>query len=163
MNDERTIQLDRMRFTKNTLSANFALLAILLDVCFFISIYETNAGSYYYNILMGASILYNLIFLLAAFLSSEGVKNYNVGYSYLLILLGIIQIARIFIYPVRAHAAELAAAGGEMVKVMGTAQFVRVVLYLALSALCCFVSAVVGIQRSRALSAHLATLNTQAA
>ena len=163
MNEERTIRLDRMRFTKNTMSANFALLAILFDILFFISIYETNAGSYYYNILIGASILYNLIFLLAAFLASEGVKNYNIGYAFLLIPLGAVQVVRIFIYPVKAHAAEIAGAAGEMTKVMGTAQFVRVVLYLALSALCCFAGAVVGIRRSRALSAHLASLNTQAA
>ena len=38
MNDEKTIQLDRMRFTKNTTSANLALLAILFNVLFFISI-----------------------------------------------------------------------------------------------------------------------------
>lgn len=162
MNDEKTIQLDRMRYTKNTFSANLALLAIFFDVCFFISIYESNVGSYYYNILIGASILYNLIFLLAAFLSSEGIKNYNIGYSYLLIILGIIQVVRIFIYPVRAHAAEVTVAM-EQVKVMGNGQFIRVVLYLGLSALCCFASAVVGIQRSRALSAHLASLNTQTA
>ena len=70
MNDEKTIQLDRMRFTKNTTSANLALLAILFNVLFFISIYESDKGSWYYTILVGASILYNLIFLLAAFLAS---------------------------------------------------------------------------------------------
>ena len=63
MNDEKTIQMDRMRFTKNTTSANLALLAILFNVLFFISIYESDKGSWYYTILVGASILYNLIFL----------------------------------------------------------------------------------------------------
>ena len=77
MNDEKTIQLDRMRFTKNTTSANLALLAILFNVLFFISIYESDKGSWYYTILVGASILYNLIFLLAAFLASEGVNRYG--------------------------------------------------------------------------------------
>ena len=45
MNDEKTIQLDRMRFTKNTMSSNLALLAILFDVLFFISIYESDKAS----------------------------------------------------------------------------------------------------------------------
>jgi len=58
MNDERTTRLDRMRFTKNTLSSNLALLAIIFDVCFFISIYESDVGSWYYTILVGGSILY---------------------------------------------------------------------------------------------------------
>ena len=105
MNDEKSIRLDRMRFTKNTLASGLALLAILFDVFYFISIYESNVGSWYYNILMGASILYNLVFMLAAFLSSEGIKNYKIGYSYVMIVLGILQIVRIFIYPVKAHAA----------------------------------------------------------
>ena len=99
MNDDKQVRLDRMRYTKNTLASGLALLSILFDVFFFISIYESNVGSWYYNVLMGASILYNLIFLLAAFLSSEGIKNYKISYSYLMIALGIGQIIRIFIYP----------------------------------------------------------------
>ena len=105
MNDEKTVRLDRMRYAKNSFSSGFALLAILFDVFFFISLYESDVGNYYYNILIGASILYNLIFMLAAFLCSEGVKNYKIGYSWLMILLGAGQIVRIFIYPVQAHAA----------------------------------------------------------
>ena len=75
VNEERFIQRDRMRFTKNTLSSGLALLAILFNVIYFVSIYKSDVGSYYYNIIMGASILYNLIFMLVVFLSSEGVKS----------------------------------------------------------------------------------------
>ena len=162
MNDERTTRLDRMRFTKNTLSSNLALLAIIFDVCFFISIYESDVGSWYYTILVGGSILYNLIFMLAAFLSSEGIKNYKIGYSYLMIVLGIIQIVRIFIYPVKAHNAVVTIQE-QAVTVMEGGQFTRVVLYLVLSAACLFAGAVVGIIRSRALAGHLATLESKAA
>ena len=162
MNDERTTRLDRMRFTKNTTSANLALLAIIFNVCFFISIYESDVGSWYYTILVGGSILYNLIFMLAAFLSSEGIKNYKIGYSYLMIVLGIIQIARIFIYPVKAHNTVITIQE-QAVTVMGGGQFARTVLYLVLSAACLFAGAVVGIIRSRALAGHLATLESKAA
>ena len=162
MNDERTTRLDRMRFTKNTTSANLALLAIIFNVCFFISIYESDVGSWYYTILVGGSILYNLIFMLAAFLSSEGIKNYKIGYSYLMIVLGIIQIVRIFIYPVKAHNAVVTIQE-QAVTVMGGGQFARTVLYLVLSAACLFVGAVVGIIRSRALAGHLATLESKTA
>lgn len=162
MNDERTTRLDRMRFTKNTTSANLALLAIIFNVCFFISIYESDVGSWYYTILVGGSILYNLIFMLAAFLSSEGIKNYKIGYSYLMIVLGIIQIVRIFIYPVKAHNAVVTIQE-QAVTVMGGGQFARTVLYLVLSAACLFAGAVVGIIRSRALAGHLATLESKAA
>lgn len=162
MNEEKTIRLDRMRYTKNTLSSGLALLAILFDVFFFISIYETDVGNYYYNILVGASILYNLVFLLAAFLCSEGVKNYKIGYSYLMIVLGAIQLIRIFIYPMQAHAATVMVQDVP-VAVMGDGQFVRLVLYLVLSAACLIAGAIAGIIRSRALSAHLATLDIKAA
>lgn len=162
MNDEKTVRLDRMRYAKNSFSSGFALLAILFDVFFFISLYESDVGNYYYNILIGASILYNLIFMLAAFLSSEGVKNYKIGYSWLMILLGAGQIVRIFIYPVQAHAAVVTVQE-QSVAVMGDGQFYRLTAYLVLSAACLFIGALAGVSRSRALSAHLASLGRRSA
>ena len=162
MSEETTIRLDRMRYTKNTFSSGFALLAILFDVLFFISIYESDVGTYYYNILIGASILYNLVFMLAAFLSSEGVKNYNIRYAWLMVLLGIGQIVRVFIYPMRAHAAVVTVQE-QSVAVMGDGQFFRLVAYLLLSAACLFIGAAAGVSRSRALSAHLASLGQPSA
>lgn len=161
MNDDKQVRLDRMRYTKNTLASGLALLSILFDVFFFISIYESNVGSWYYNILIGASILYNLIFLLAAFLCSEGIKNYKIGYSYVMIALGIGQIIRIFIYPVRAHGASVTIQE-QAVTVMEGVQFTRCVLYLVISAACLFVGAFVGMTRSKQLKAHLASLGVTA-
>lgn len=161
MNDERFIETDRLRYTKNTASSRLAILAILFDVFFFVSIYKSDVGSYYYNILIGASILYNLIFMLAAFLASEGVKNYKIPYSWLLIALGLIQVARIFILPLSAHGATVTLKG-ETFAVMGNGQFIRVVIYLAVSALCCFASALINLKKSRALAAHVASLSQNA-
>ena len=161
MNDDKQVRLDRMRYTKNTLASGLALLSILFDVFFFISIYESNVGSWYYNVLMGASILYNLIFLLAAFLCSEGIKNYKIGYAYLMIALGIGQIIRIFIYPVRAHGASVTIQE-QAVTVMENPQFIRCVLYLVISAACLFVGAFVGMTRSKQLKAHLQSLGVAA-
>ncbi len=162
MNDEREVKLDRLRYTKNVASSRLAILAILFDVFFFVSIYKSDVGSYYYNILIGASILYNLIFMLAAFLSSEGVKNYKPAFSYLLLALGAIQIARIFILPMQAHAATITIKGVTS-QVMKDGQFVRVVVYLCISAVCCFVSAVINLRKSRALAAYIASLQGQKA
>ena len=161
MNDEKNVRLDRMRYTKNTLASGLALLAILFDVFFFISIYESNVGSWYYNITIGASILYNLIFLLAAFLCSEGIKNYKQAYAYVMVILGAIQIVRIFIYPMKAHSATVTIQE-QAVTVMENGQFVRCVLYLVISAVCLFVGAYVGLTRSRQLNAHLKSLGLAA-
>lgn len=162
MTEERTIKLDRLRYTKNTASSRLVDLAILLDVFFFVSIYKSDVGSYYYNILIGASILYNLIFMLAAFLASEGVKNYKKGYTWLLMALGAIQVARIFIIPVQAHAATITIKKVSY-QVMENGQFIRVTLYLALSALCLFAAAVINLQKSNALASHIASLEGQKA
>ena len=153
MNDERTVKLDRMRFTKNTSSSRLALLGIVFDVLYFISIYKSDVKNYYYTILIGASIIYNLVFMLSTFLCSEGVKNYKHPYSLALLVLGVIQIARIFILPLGAHQAEI-----DGMRVMGDGQFIRLVIYLTASALCLFASAAVNLKKSRALDAHLASL-----
>ena len=166
MNEERSIRLDRMRFTKNSLSSSLVLVAILFDVFFFINIYKSdinnNVGSFYYQIRIGASIIYNLVFMLAAFLSSEGIKNYKIRYAYILSVLGFLQIVRIFILPAQAAATEVTV-GGVTSRVMETAQHTRVVIYLLISAACCLVAAVIGYKRSRELAAHLASLTDKAA
>lgn len=161
-NEERTIQRDRMRFIKNTLAANLALLGILLDVFYFVNVYQSDVGAYYYTILIGASILYNLVFLLAVFLASEGVKNYKVSYSYVLAVIGVLQIVRIFIIPMRAHAATTLV-NGETVAVMGDGQFYYEVALLVGSAVCLLASAAVNFVRCRELAEHMKTLEKQTA
>ncbi len=153
--DDQNIKVDRMRYSKNTQSSRLALLGLVLDVLFFVSIYKfvckdsSNADNFYYTALMGASILYNLVFMLATFLASEGVKNYKPKFSYLLFFLGAVQIVRIFIYPVNAHAAP---------GVMGDFQFIRLIVYLVGSALCLIAAALINLGKSRALTAHIASM-----
>ncbi len=160
--EDRAIRRDRMRFIKNSLSANLALLGILFNVFYFISICKSDVGTWYYTILIGASIVYNLVFMLAVFLSSEGVKNYKQGYSYLLAALGVFQIVRIFIIPARAHAAETLI-NGETALVMQDGQFYRVTTYLIISAVCLIASAAVNLIRCRELAEHLKALDSQGA
>jgi len=158
--EERTIQRDRMRFIKNSMSANLAYLGILFNVFYFVSIYKSDVDTYYYNYIIGISIVYNLVFMLAVFLSSEGVKSYQKNYSYLLAAIGVGQIVRIFIIPMQAHAATVEVNGATLA-VMEDGQFFRVVAYLVLSAACLIVSAVVNLIRCGELEAHLKTLASQ--
>ena len=160
--EDRTIQRDRMRFIKNSLSSNLAILGILFDVFYFVSLYQSDVDTYYYNILIGASIVYNLIFMLAVFLSSEGVKNYKKNYSYLLAAIGAVQIVRIFIIPMRAHSATTLV-NGETVAVMRDGQFMWASACLIISAVCLVASAVVNFIRCNELEAHLKTLDGQGA
>ena len=148
--DDRQIQLDRMRYIKNTASSRLCYLAILLNVLYFISIYKSDVGSWYYQILVGGSIVYNLLFMLMTFLASEGVKNYRRNFSLLLYALGALQAARIFILPLQAHGAVVKIGGAETA-VMGTAQFVRCVVYLAGSAACLIAAGIINQRKADAL------------
>jgi len=162
MDESKRTQLDRMRYTKNTASSRLALLAIVLNVLYFVSIYQSDVGSWYYNIVIGASIVYNLLFMLMVFLASEGVKNYKLSYSWLLIVVGAGQIARMFYLPVKAHAASVTISKVSH-QVMGNGQFAWVLACLALSAACCIAGGVIGVRRSRMLSAYNASLNEKSA
>jgi hypothetical protein len=84
------IKKDRLRYTKNTKSSTFALIAILSNVFYFVSLYSSDVGNFYYNKTIGASVICNLLFLLFTFLCSEGVKNYKMSYS--IILMDILNI-----------------------------------------------------------------------
>ena len=141
------VKTDRLRYTKNKLSSNLAILAIVFDVLYFISLYSSDVGKYYYTYIIGASVVYNLLFLLCTFLSSEGVKGYKISYAALLIAVGDLQIVRIFYIPMQAHSTELVV-GTETVLAMSDAQFTRVVIYLALSAIACIAGGIIGILKS---------------
>ena len=159
MNEEQMIRRDRMRFKNNKMSANLTLLAILLDVLYFVNIYQNDAGTYYYTWMIGVSIIYNLVFMLAAFLAEEGVKNYKKAYSIPLLVLGVIQIVRIFILPRAAHTTMLDS--GKLA--MGNGQYTYLVVLLIASAACLVVAAVINIIKCTALEAHMKMLAKQEA
>lgn len=53
---DREIRTDRMRYVKNTASSRLCYLAILLNVLYFVSIYKSDVGSWYYQILVGEAL-----------------------------------------------------------------------------------------------------------
>ena len=146
-----------MRFIRNTASANLCYLGILFNVFYFVNLYQSDVGTYYYQIFIGASIVYNLLFLLVVFLASEAVKNYVQKYSYLLLAIGAMQVVRIFYIPMRARAA-ITAVNGVDVPVMGDGQFYLLLVYLLISAVCLLASAAVNYKKCRELAEHMKTL-----
>ncbi|MBQ6221160.1 MAG: hypothetical protein IJJ44_00915 [Solobacterium sp.] len=159
--DERSVARDRMRFIKNSQSANLCYLGILFNVLYFVNIYKSDVGTYYYNFKIGASIVYNLIFLLVAFLASEGVKNYKKVFSYILFVIGALQFARIFIIPMQAHGATTLI-NDVAVSVMGNGQFYRVVAYLVISGAALLVAGFINLQKCNALEEHLKSIGETA-
>lgn len=153
------IKKDRLRYTKNTFSATFCYFAILFNVFYFVSIYNKDVGNYYYSLTIGVSVICNLLFLLATFLCSEGVKGYKLNYSVFLLGLGAFQIIRIFGIPLNAFSTTIFLDGKE-ITVMGAKQFFFVCLFLVLSAVCCFVAGAIGIEKTKILRNYEKQLNS---
>ena len=145
--DVNLIKKDRMRFTKNTISSTLCYIAILFNVLYFANIYSSDVGNYYYNINIGVSVVYNLLFLLFTFLCSEGVKNYSKGYSIFLLAIGAMQIVRIFEIPMKAHSAIISINKVDTL-VMDDKQFITVVVFLLISAVCCITAGIIGLTKT---------------
>ena len=129
-------------------------MSVLFNVLYFVSIYSSDVDTYYYTITIGASVLYNLVFLLSAFLCSEGVKNYKLGYGWFAIVIGVMQFVRILGIPMAAHNAVITLAGEETA-VMSNGQFAYVVACLVISGLACLGSGVAGIYKSTTLTKYM--------
>lgn len=156
------IKRDRMRYTRDGFSSGLVLLAIVFDVLYFVSIYSSDVGRYYYNWVIGASVIYNLLFLLIAFLASQGVKSRKSGYGLTLMVIGLLQIVRVFYLPAKAHAATVEI-GKETLEVMSDGQYTYVVICLIASAVCCVVAAVSSYISNRQLAQHMRELENQSA
>ena len=159
LNDDALVKKDRLRFTKNKLSANLILLAIVANALYFVSIYSSDVGRYYYAFFIGTSVVYNLIFMLAAFLSSEGVKSYKMGYSYVSIVLGILQIVRIFQIPMKAWKEPNPVLDAENPTVMADGQFRYIAICLIVSAVLLIMAGIVGIVKTATLNSYQAELD----
>lgn len=160
--EELRIKRDRMRYTKDKFSANLTLVAILFDALYFVNIYQSDVGTYYYNWVIGVSVVYNLLFMLMAFLASEGVKNRASGYTPLLIFIGLVQFARIFYLPTKAHAAFLDVQGVS-VQVMSNSQYGYLIVCLVLSGVCCLIAAVTSYINNKNLAEYMRSIENQAA
>lgn len=159
-NEDKIIRKDRLRFEKNKLSSGLTYLAILFNVFYFVNLYAFYNNNYYYNIKIGASIVYNLLFLLFAFLSSEGVKNYKINMSIILIVIGVLQIVRIFYIPLQAHSTMVIIDQVER-PVMLTGQFILEVLCLIASCVSAVVAGVFGVIRTLQLKSRYAEIEAE--
>ena len=159
--EDQITKKDRMRYTKDKLSSNLVLAAIVLDALYFVSIYQTDVGTYYYSWQIGASIVYNLLFMLMAFLASEGVKNRKGGYTIPLLALGAMQVVRMFYLPAQAHASSVIIKDVELAA-MGDGQYTYVLVCLAVSAVCCVAAGIISFINNKTLADYMHSLEKTA-
>lgn len=154
--DKEKIKLDRMRYVKDSTPSNLAILAVVFDILYFVLIYKIN-NEYFYTFTIGLSVIVNLLFMLFGFWCSIEVKSYHGKFGYVMMALGVVQIARIFFYPMKAHAAT-SLVGDQMVAVMTNAQFIRAIVYLVAAAACMILGGLLSIKNSKTLQNHLDSL-----
>ena len=160
MNKITDINCDRMRYTKNKISSTFAYIAILANALYFLSIYHSDVGSFYYKMEIGFSVVYNLLFMLFVFLASEGVKNYDLKFSIVLIVIGALQLVRIIGIPLDAFTSTATVKRVE-VQVMSTGQFALCCALLVVSAGFAIAGGVIGIIKTKKLRNYEKTLISQ--
>ena len=134
------ISSDILRYKKNKFGANLALMGLAAGCLYFLVLYaQVKNGDFYYTWQIAFDVIYNLFFLLAVFLFSEQVKNYDRSLFYVQLCVGALQIARIFWLPLTGILAEAISAG----------VFVAMLIFLALSGVLIICSAVIGFIRSK--------------
>ena len=134
------IKNDIQRYKKNKFGANLALLGLVFGCVYFIVLYaQVKNNNYYYTWAIAFDVIYNLVFMLITFLCSEQVKNYNRKLFWLQLVVGVLQIARIFWLPL----------GGITAKAISAGSFIAMLVGLAGSGAFIIASAVVGFIRSK--------------
>ncbi len=151
------VKSDRMRYTKNKISATLSYVAILFNAFYFVSVYSSDVGKYYYTLQIGISVIYNLLFMLFTFLGSEGVKSYDYKFSALLIGLGVMQIVRIFGIPISAYNTFIKV-GTKTLQVMTYDQLILCIVCLSVSAICAIAGGVIGVLKTKKLKDYEKTL-----
>ena len=159
--EDKLISLDRMRYTKDKLSANLVLFAIILDALYFVKLYQMDRGSYFYNWEIGASVIYNLLFLLIAFLCSEGCKNRLSGYMPTLLFLGVMQFVRITQMPAKALKAVIIV-GDTETSAITKGEYAYLITLLIVSGICLLVAAVTNTVNNKRLHDYMKTLEKSA-
>lgn len=141
------VQNDIMRYKKNKFAANLAILGIAFGCLYFLILYaQVKNNNFYYTWEIAFDVIYNLFFLLFVFLFSEQVKNYNKKMFPLQLIVGVLQIARIFWLPLKG----ITNYNGD-VTVITPATFVLLTVFLAASGACVIASAVIGFIRAKSV------------
>lgn len=149
--NRQIVENDILRYKKNKLASWLALLGLVFNCLYFMVLYAMPKTEFT-TIKIGLSVIVTLIVLLATFLASEGVKGYNKKFSIVLIVLAVVQIVRIFIYPLQGITDNLliAADTNHTIGYFGYYPsssgffFALMVIYLVASAGCMIASAVIG-------------------
>ena len=151
------INVERMRYKNDSISFMLCMFGLIFNVVQFIQIHANcylqtmtgKEGFNYYDI--GVDILYNILFMLIVFYMAEELKTYHKNWSYVALIIGILQLLRINWFP-----KTMFDNGFYDAAVLRWVEF-----FYILSAACFFIAAAVSFTKSTMLAAFLKTGRVQ--
>ena len=168
VNSNSIISKDLMRYSKNKMSANLALLAIAFNCLYFMFMYKQvcnnrealySDGSPVYSYIHGASVIINLLVLLFTFLTSERLKNYDKRFAFVAMGLAVVQIVRIFIYPLMSFTKPYVVGWTERYLTDGV-MFALFLVFLVASAACLLAAGIIGYLKASKLESFVDEVNS---
>lgn len=158
--NQQVVADDILRYKKNKLPANLALLGLVFNCLYFMLLYAIKVfDSKFAKMEIGISVILTLFTLLISFLASEGIKGYNKKYCIVLLGLAAFQIFRIFGYPLYGLKEDILKVNYLWFNPKSsTLEFVFMLVYLCASAACFILSAVLGYLRAVRLEKFEANL-----
>jgi len=168
MDNTHILRNDVLRYKKNKAASNLALLGLVFNCLYFCMLYAVkqslfadNSLTWWATWLIGVSVLYTLASLLVGFLSSEGIKGYNKKFCIPLLALAVIQVARIFIYPLYGLRKGLLTFTYFWIDPSSSVfEFIMMLIWLLASAACYVAAAVIGYINIRNLEQHEAAVES---
>lgn len=145
-----------LRYTKNSASFWLCMLAIVADVLYFTKAFsiKMDGVTVAVGFVIAIDVILNILFMLFTFLCAEKLKAYQLKWSYVSFLMGIAQVARIFIVPFLKYETEV---NGETVfkLFVSGADQIQCIVWLIVSALALIGAAIIGYIKSKKLKAYL--------
>lgn len=175
LENEKGINDDILRYRNNSLGFYLCILAIICNVAMFIIIFgEKNCKP---DLALGIDVIVNIVFLLFAFLLAEKCKAYETSGYIGSLVLGVIEIARIFWIPLKYYLCNIEyhklysqhiAQGGtakdfsyDGIIGLESGQFTATIVLMVLAALFLFGACIITYMRRRRLDEHLKVLGVK--
>lgn len=169
MDNTKILQDDLLRYKKNSLPANLALLGLVFDMLYFCILYaftqpnltEGSQPTWFVSILIGFSVILTLVTMLVMFLASEGIKGYKKGYIIVLFVLAAIQFARIFVYPIYVlQHPEFTRTYFWIRTDTSTFLGIMMIVWLCLSIACLIAAGIIGYKNCLRLEKHMSDIES---
>ena len=96
---------ERMQYQSDKLSYWLCILSIICNAVYFVGLYTNRAIAP--DVTIGADILLNIVFMMIVFLSSEKLKGYEKKWNGYIIIVGAVQVLRIFWVPMHFNRLEM--------------------------------------------------------